>query len=61
MFRRARTVAAAAALTYLIVPAPQGDRIIKVYGDLGTAEHVAVIVPGSDTTAATFDGGRAKP
>ncbi|MEU4329117.1 alpha/beta hydrolase [Nonomuraea dietziae] len=61
MFRRARTVAAAAALTYLIVPAPQGDRIVKVYGDLGTAEHVAVIVPGSDTTAATFDGGRAKP
>ncbi|MFF5205982.1 alpha/beta hydrolase [Streptosporangium sp. NPDC000396] len=61
MFRRALTVAAVAALTYTIVPSPQRDRIVKVYGDLRTAEHVAVIVPGSDTTAATFDGGRAKP
>ncbi len=60
MFRRVLTVATAAALAYMIVPAPHGDRIVRVYGDLRTAEHVAVIVPGSDTTAATFDGGRAK-
>ncbi|MFC7639843.1 alpha/beta hydrolase [Streptosporangium lutulentum] len=39
-------------------PPPRGDRVIRVYGDLRTAEHVAVIVPGADTTAATFDGGR---
>ncbi|MER5319394.1 alpha/beta hydrolase [Streptosporangium roseum] len=60
MFRRVLAVATAAALTYAIVPAPRGDRIIRVYGDLRTAGHVAVIVPGSDTTAANFDGGRAK-
>ncbi|MFI6511766.1 alpha/beta hydrolase [Streptosporangium sp. NPDC050855] len=58
---RALAVVTAATLTYVLVPAPPGDRIIKVYGDLRTAEHVAVVVPGSDTTAATFDGGRAKP
>ncbi|MBG0829873.1 hypothetical protein HS041_19080 [Planomonospora sp. ID67723] len=60
MLRPSLAVAAVAALTYLVVPSPQGDRIVRVYGDLGTAEHVAVIVPGADTTAATFDGGRAK-
>ncbi|WP_433256276.1 alpha/beta hydrolase [Streptosporangium sp. CA-135522] len=61
MFRRALAVLTTAALTYVIVPTPPGDRIVRVYGDLRTAEHVAVIVPGSDTRAATFDGGRAKP
>ncbi|MEV8634517.1 alpha/beta hydrolase [Streptosporangium sp. NPDC051023] len=61
MLRHVSAVAVAAALSYLIVPAPHGDRIVRVYGDLRTAENVAVIVPGSDTTAATFDGGRAKP
>ncbi|WP_432932951.1 alpha/beta hydrolase [Microbispora sp. CA-135349] len=61
MLRSSLAVATAAALTYLVVPSPQGDRIIRVYGDLSTAEHVAVIVPGADTTSATFDGGRPKP
>ncbi|MEV6868338.1 alpha/beta hydrolase [Streptosporangium subroseum] len=60
MFRRLLAVAAAVALTYVIVPPPRGDRIIRVYGDLRTAEHVAVIVPGTGTTAATFDGGRVR-
>ncbi|MFC4060154.1 alpha/beta hydrolase [Planomonospora corallina] len=60
MFRSMLAVSTVAALTYVIAPPPEGDRIIKVYGDLRTAEHVAVIVPGADTTAATFDGGRAK-
>ncbi|MGC5010636.1 alpha/beta hydrolase [Streptosporangium sp. DT93] len=61
MFRRTFAVATAAALAYTTVPPPSGDRMVRVYGDLGAAEHVAVVVPGSDTTAATFDGGRAKP
>ena len=61
MFRRILAVAATVALTYVIVPAARGDRIIRVYGDLRTAERVAVIVPGTDTTAATFDGGRVRP
>lgn len=61
MFRRTLAVATAASLAYVTVPPPAGDRVVRVYGDLGTAEHVAVVVPGSDTTAATFDGGRAKP
>ncbi|MFC4585881.1 alpha/beta hydrolase family protein [Sphaerisporangium corydalis] len=43
----------------LLAP-PPGDRMVKVFGDLATADHVAVIVPGSDVTAATFDGGRRK-
>ncbi|MER6826070.1 alpha/beta hydrolase [Streptosporangium sp. NPDC000563] len=61
MFRRTLAVVAAAAFAYVTVPPPAGDRVVQVYGDLGTAELVAVIVPGTDTTAATFDGGRARP
>ena len=44
----------------LLTPAP-GDRMIKVFGDVDTAEHIALIVPGSDVTLKTFDGGRRKP
>lgn len=58
MFRRTLVVAVATALAYLTVPPPAGDRVVRVYGDLATAERVAVLVPGADTTAATFDGGR---
>ncbi|MEU4831086.1 alpha/beta hydrolase [Streptosporangium sp. NPDC023615] len=61
MPRRALAVVTAAALTYVFVPALPGDRIIRVYGDLRAAEHVAVVVPGSGTTSASFDRGRAKP
>ncbi|GGL25014.1 alpha/beta hydrolase [Planomonospora parontospora] len=60
MLRPVLAVSAITALTYVIVPQPPVDRIVKVYGDLRTAEHVAVVVPGADTTAATFEGGRAK-
>ncbi|MER6175874.1 alpha/beta hydrolase [Streptosporangium sp. NPDC001681] len=60
MFRRTLVVAVATALAYMTVPPPVGDRVVRVYGDLAAAEYVAVIVPGADTTAATFDGGRAK-
>ncbi|WP_434589051.1 alpha/beta hydrolase [Streptomyces sp. A5-4] len=35
---------------------PRGrGQIAEVYGDLGAAEHVAVVVPGSDIDAGTFD------
>ncbi|GAA3069067.1 alpha/beta hydrolase [Streptosporangium carneum] len=61
MFRRVLAMAATAAFAYAIVPTHHGDRIVRVYGDLRTAERVAVIVPGADTTSATFEGGRAKP
>ncbi|MEU9834056.1 alpha/beta hydrolase [Streptosporangium sp. NPDC048047] len=61
MPRRALTAVVAAALAYTAVPAAHGDRIVRVYGDLSAAERVAVVVPGSDTTAANFDGGRADP
>ncbi|WP_274557923.1 alpha/beta hydrolase [Streptomyces spiramyceticus] len=30
-------------------------QVAEVYGDLGEAEHVAVVVPGSDIDARTFD------
>ncbi|MGW0068760.1 alpha/beta hydrolase [Streptosporangium sandarakinum] len=61
MLYRAFTVVAVAALACTAVPAAHGDRIIRVYGDLRAAERVVVVVPGSDTTAANFDGGRADP
>lgn len=39
-----------------------GDRVIEVVGDLATARHVAVIVPGADTDRGTFDArGPASP
>ncbi|MFF4412087.1 alpha/beta hydrolase [Streptosporangium sp. NPDC001559] len=57
MPRRTSVLAVAATLGYLLVPAPHGDRIIRVYGDPGTAGHVAILVPGSGTTSAAFDGG----
>ncbi|GAA1512539.1 alpha/beta hydrolase [Streptomyces albidochromogenes] len=35
---------------------PRGrGQVAEVYGDLATARHVAVVVPGSDIDAATFD------
>ncbi|WP_248959091.1 alpha/beta hydrolase [Sphaerisporangium perillae] len=44
----------------LLAPAT-GDHMVRVFGDLATADRVTVIVPGSDVTRATFDGGRRKP
>ncbi|MFF4986878.1 alpha/beta hydrolase [Streptosporangium saharense] len=57
MPRRTSALALAAVLGYALVPAPHGDRVVRVYGDLSTAGHVAVLVPGSGTSAANFDGG----
>ncbi|WP_405150872.1 alpha/beta hydrolase family protein [Sphaerisporangium sp. NBC_01403] len=63
----ARTVLAALSLAgvaggglALLAPG-SGYRMTEVFGDLATADRVAVIVPGSDVTRATFDGGRRKP
>lgn len=42
---------------------PRGDgRAVEVVGDLTTADHIAVLAPGADTTLGSFDrghGGRA--
>ncbi|WP_431900131.1 alpha/beta hydrolase [Nonomuraea sp. bgisy101] len=43
------------------MPVSPGDRLVKVYGDLATADRIAVIVPGSDSTAATFENGTHRP
>ncbi|MEV4354916.1 alpha/beta hydrolase [Nonomuraea sp. NPDC049625] len=42
-------------------PGQPGGRLVRVYGDLATADRVAVIVPGADTTVATFDDGTKRP
>jgi hypothetical protein len=40
----------------LLVFDPRGDgRAVEVFGDLATAERVALVVPGSDTDLTTFD------
>lgn len=56
-------VVAAATLACLTasVPQPHGERLVRVYGDLATADHVAIYVPGSDTTVATFDDSFRRP
>ncbi|MET7326607.1 alpha/beta hydrolase [Nonomuraea sp. NPDC005650] len=42
-------------------PGQPSGRLVRVYGDLATADRVAVIVPGADTTVATFDDGTKRP
>ncbi|CCH34729.1 alpha/beta hydrolase [Actinosynnema sp. NPDC047251] len=52
-----KTIAALAALLVLVTPdgaAAEVDRV-RVFGDLATARHVAVVVPGSDVDGARFD------
>ncbi|MGV9375441.1 alpha/beta hydrolase [Nonomuraea sp. NPDC003707] len=45
----------------MVWPGQPGGRLVRVYGDLATADRVAVIVPGADTTVATFDDGTKRP
>ncbi|MER5999590.1 alpha/beta hydrolase [Nonomuraea angiospora] len=45
----------------VVWPGQPGGRLVRVYGDLATADRVAVIVPGADTTVATFDDGTKRP
>ncbi|MFB9965316.1 alpha/beta hydrolase [Sinosporangium siamense] len=60
------TAVALAATTILTMTAAggrdgPGERLIRVYGDLAAARGVAIVVPGSDTTVATFERRGAKP
>ncbi|MGW0202669.1 alpha/beta hydrolase, partial [Nonomuraea sp. NPDC003201] len=45
----------------VVWPGQPGGRLVRVYGNLATADRVAVIVPGADTTVATFDDGTKRP
>ncbi|TMR11812.1 hypothetical protein ETD86_34625 [Nonomuraea turkmeniaca] len=51
----------AAAGTFLMWPGQPSGRLVRTYGDLATAGRVAVVVPGADTTVATFDHGTKRP
>ncbi|MGP3960443.1 alpha/beta hydrolase [Nonomuraea sp. 3N208] len=50
-----------AAGTFLMWPGQPGARLVRTYGDVATADRVAVIVPGADTTVATFDDSTRRP
>ncbi|MFG6192895.1 alpha/beta hydrolase [Nonomuraea sp. JJY05] len=45
----------------VVWPGQPGGRLVRVYGDLAAADRVAIIVPGADTTVATFDDGTKRP
>lgn len=60
--RTRRGVLGALAFAALVLsPAPPGGRLVKVFGDLATADRVAIIVPGADVTVDTFDTGTHRP
>ncbi|TDD20532.1 alpha/beta hydrolase [Nonomuraea diastatica] len=61
MFRNLALAGLVATGAFLLLPAPPGGRLVKIYGDLKTADRVAVIVPGADTTVKTFDDGPERP
>ncbi|WP_166427692.1 alpha/beta hydrolase [Nonomuraea mesophila] len=61
MLRNLALAGLVAAGTFLLLPTPPGGRLVKIYGDLRTASRVVVIVPGTDTTAQTFDDGTHRP
>lgn len=45
----------------LVPPAQSSGRLVRVYGDVTTADRVAVVVPGADVTVETFDAGVHRP
>lgn len=45
----------------LTLPAPSSGQLVRVYGDLATADRVAIIVPGADTTVRTFEDASFRP
>ncbi|MFD1542562.1 alpha/beta hydrolase [Nonomuraea guangzhouensis] len=45
----------------LALPSQHSGRLVKVYGDLATADRVAIVVPGADTTVATFEASTKRP
>ncbi len=53
--RRARALRAMAGRTFLSFDARGDGQAVEVLGDLATAERIAVLVPGSDTTLDTYD------
>ncbi|MEN3538318.1 alpha/beta hydrolase [Microbispora sp. ZYX-F-249] len=53
--RRARALRAMAGRAFLSFDARGDGRAVEVLGDLATAERVAVLVPGADTTLDTYD------
>ncbi|MEO3790311.1 alpha/beta hydrolase [Nonomuraea sp. B10E15] len=61
MFRNLAVAGLVATGAFLLWPAPPGGRLVKIYGELKTADRVAVIVPGADTTVTTFDDGPERP
>ncbi|RVX40114.1 alpha/beta hydrolase family protein [Nonomuraea polychroma] len=61
MLRRLALVGLLTAGTFLVWPGQPGGRLVRTYGDLVTADRVAVIVPGADTTVATFDDSTRRP
>lgn len=59
-----RMIALAGSLAFgaaLALPAQSSGRLVKVYGDLATANRVAIVVPGADTTVANFDSSVKRP
>ncbi|SDJ79889.1 alpha/beta hydrolase [Nonomuraea jiangxiensis] len=61
MLRHLSLSAILAAGAILAWPGQPPGRLVKVYGDPATADRVAVIVPGADTTVATFDNSYRRP
>ncbi|MDA0632584.1 alpha/beta hydrolase [Nonomuraea sp. MCN248] len=45
----------------LVPPAQSSGRLVRVHGEVATADRVAVIVPGADVTVDTFDTGSHRP
>lgn len=56
---RLRAMAAAGVAQFLSFDGRGQGRAVEVFGDLGTADRVAVLVPGSDTTLDTYQRFRA--
>ncbi|HEX5614477.1 MAG TPA: alpha/beta hydrolase [Acidimicrobiia bacterium] len=42
---------------FLLFTTKHGGRVIRVHGDLATADHVAVVIPGAGTNLWNFDAG----
>ncbi|MFI8451142.1 alpha/beta hydrolase [Streptomyces erythrochromogenes] len=52
---RLRAMAAAGTAQFLAFDGRGGGRAVEVFGDLETADRIAVLVPGSDTTLDTYE------
>ncbi|MFE0007676.1 alpha/beta hydrolase, partial [Streptomyces erythrochromogenes] len=52
---RLRAMAAAGTAQFLAIDGRGGGRAVEVFGELETADRIAVLVPGSDTTLDTYE------